>query len=368
MLGFLDTLKIKLFQSHEHTVLKLSPGINVIQGKSCVGKTSILRAIDWVTFFRPLGFKFRSRFAKDKYAPTEVEMIFTDGNKVSVSKQGLASAQAMYTVNGAEYQGFGTEVPIEAKAAINLTEINFQRQLDPYFLMSNSPGEVAKQINQIIKVEESDAWGKALTKQINSFSKEVEASKVQAGEIATQITTLDYIPALAEKLDDAATQDAIIQSTWTRIESGGEAIQRLKSVQKRKAIVGAFLEVIRSLQAVERLAHSIKSLSRQIELFSKLIIIRRNKAVDAEFIDFVSEKLLLTNESQEQYKEYKNKITKLNRILQSLRTTKEELVRRELKLHKAQNKLRKNVESREVCPWCGTLLTVDLISDILEGV
>jgi exonuclease SbcC len=48
-------LNITNFQSHVKSVLKLSPGINVICGPSDSGKSAIIRGLRWVIENQPTG-------------------------------------------------------------------------------------------------------------------------------------------------------------------------------------------------------------------------------------------------------------------------------------------------------------------------
>ena len=64
----IDKIKIQNYQSHENTELELSPGINVIIGETDRGKTSILRALNWMFSNRPLGEGFKC----DKNIDSEV--------------------------------------------------------------------------------------------------------------------------------------------------------------------------------------------------------------------------------------------------------------------------------------------------------
>ena len=61
----LSCLSIENFQSHEHSFLEFSKGINVITGSSDSGKTAILRALYWIIWNRPQGDSFKSWWGGD---------------------------------------------------------------------------------------------------------------------------------------------------------------------------------------------------------------------------------------------------------------------------------------------------------------
>ena len=61
----IKSIKIKGFQGHEDSVLNLSKGLNVILGDTDTGKSSILRAINWVVTNRPSGDGFVNKLCKE---------------------------------------------------------------------------------------------------------------------------------------------------------------------------------------------------------------------------------------------------------------------------------------------------------------
>ena len=64
-------IEIKNFQSHKHTVIDFSNGVNVIIGSSDCGKSAIIKAMRWCITNSPAGNSFRSNFASEK-EPTSV--------------------------------------------------------------------------------------------------------------------------------------------------------------------------------------------------------------------------------------------------------------------------------------------------------
>ena len=127
----LNKIKIENFQSHKKTELDLVPGVNVVVGKSNSGKTAILRALKWLVFNRPLGFRFHSEFTDD---PTFVS-IEDEINEIGMEKD---KNGAIYYVGEQSFEKMGTDIPDLAKEALNLTELNFSDQLNkPAFRLKN---------------------------------------------------------------------------------------------------------------------------------------------------------------------------------------------------------------------------------------
>ena len=135
---------IQNFQIHKQTELEFKEGMNVIAGSSDNGKSSIIRAIRWVLMNRPTGFAFHTHGAKDD---TAVAMVFEDYE--CVTRQKGEKNSGGYHHRGKTYAALRTDVPPEIQEVLNLSDINIQSQHDPYFLLQDSPGEVAKKLNMI---------------------------------------------------------------------------------------------------------------------------------------------------------------------------------------------------------------------------
>ena len=88
----LKSLRVKNFQSHRDSLIKFSPGVNVLVGDPQNGKTAILRALNLVRTNRPSGFRFHSHFAKD--GNTEI-IIETDSGEVNFLKNETGSVYSV---------------------------------------------------------------------------------------------------------------------------------------------------------------------------------------------------------------------------------------------------------------------------------
>ena len=169
----LSKVIIDNFQSHRHTELDFSEGINVVIGTSDTGKSAICRALEWVKSNRPLGDDFRSDWGGD----TSVELQLTDGNIVKRIKSDRVN---MYVVNGIELRALGTDIPEEVTNILNLNAINFHHQLEGAFLLHNTSGEVAKEFNSAINlqiIDESISRASSYIRTVNQDIKREEKAK-----------------------------------------------------------------------------------------------------------------------------------------------------------------------------------------------
>jgi DNA repair exonuclease SbcCD ATPase subunit len=152
-----SNLIIENYQSHEKSVLEFGPGVNVIVGTSNSGKTAILQALNWPLRNRPLGSSFVRNGTEDASVLLSVKDV--DGKLSSVRRsRSKKDNYYMLNTNGREssFTSFGTDVPLEISQFLNITDLNIQEQLQPYFLVLDPPGQVAQYIRSISGLEEID--------------------------------------------------------------------------------------------------------------------------------------------------------------------------------------------------------------------
>ena len=138
----INSIKIQNFQSHVNTTLDLDPGVTAIVGPSDCGKSVVFRALNWLINNRPGGQEFHSWVGGD---PSVSINLGTD----YIARCRRAN-ENIYTLNDQEFKAFGTNVPEPIQKALNISDINFQFQLDDPFLFGETPGNIARKLNEVV--------------------------------------------------------------------------------------------------------------------------------------------------------------------------------------------------------------------------
>jgi hypothetical protein len=149
----IKSIHLQNFQSHKTTDMVLSPGCNLICGSSDSGKSSIIRALKWLATNRPLGGGFVSWGSKKE---TEVRVVLDDGTFIS-HQPGRYFKHHPKDKEVAEWSAIGTGVPETVTQALNISELSWQSQMDAPFLLSASPGEVARTLNEVADLDKIDS-------------------------------------------------------------------------------------------------------------------------------------------------------------------------------------------------------------------
>ena len=111
-------LEITRYQGHKNTSMALHPNVNIILGPSDVGKSTIVRAINWVSTNRPIGDDYRMDFGK---GDTEVGVEFVDESYVLRRK---GTSFNGYEADGKDLKALRTDVPLEVKEIMQMDEEN----------------------------------------------------------------------------------------------------------------------------------------------------------------------------------------------------------------------------------------------------
>ncbi len=146
----IEEIKIQNFRTQTKQKIEFSKGVTTIVGSSFVGKSTIIKALKWVTLNKPAGDSVINWDA-DKAV---VRVSFDDDKKVIRKKgKGLNS----YKLNKKVFEAFGNEVPRQIANLFNIAEINFQGQFTAPFWFCETAGEVSRQLNAIVNLDIIDS-------------------------------------------------------------------------------------------------------------------------------------------------------------------------------------------------------------------
>ena len=188
----IKSVTLNNFQSHKKSTLNLSPGVNVIVGKSDSGKTAILRALNWVVMNRPSGDAFRSVWGGDTSVKLEL-----DNGIVSREKYGKEN---QYTINDSVLKAMGQNVPDTVSSLLNMPHINIQSQMDAPFLLSSSAGEVAQTLNEVAGLADIDVAISNINRTVNQYKAAVAHKKSEISSLEAELIAFNGLDELDAKL------------------------------------------------------------------------------------------------------------------------------------------------------------------------
>ena len=214
----IESVRLSNFEIHKNTLLKFSDGVNFITGSSDNGKSSVIKALGWVIRNRPTGTAFVNRSALE----AQVTVVTSPGRSrvvraVELTKKSRTTKLNQYRLNRESFKALGSSVPDAISKAINMEEVNVQSQFDQFFLLQDSPGQVAQKFNKVMGLDVIDEALRAVNAVVNKANQEAE---YQATEILQTEETLD--------------QFADLENIKILVESANLLDDRLRTIKQNK--------------------------------------------------------------------------------------------------------------------------------------
>jgi len=265
----LKKLILKNFQIHKHLKVEFDPKITTIVGVTNVGKTSIIRALRWLSHNRPSGRSFIRR-GQDSCSV----ILYVDGERVSMAKGKVP----IYSIGTKKFKAVGTKVPGQIQNILKLEDINYQHQLDPLFWIVDSPSQISQHLNEIIDLSSIDKGQKYLASEIRQsktlvsvLGERVQSAKAKIKELnwtRKASSELRYIEGISERANELARKIACAESAIA---------DSIKYRRSAKAASDGHSATSAAILAGGRMAESAKRLSRAEELLKQVSLIRRAK-------------------------------------------------------------------------------------------
>lgn len=191
---------IRNFQSHKETQIELSSTVNSLEGVSDSGKSAVLRAMLWALTNKPDGTAFASCWAKNKKGEIQAPVSVSIDNITRIRSKEF-NGYIRYGVNGEErYEALKGAVPVEIERAVNIGAVNIQRQMDPPFLLSSTPGEAARYLNSLVGLEEIDTYQKALKGKSRDNANSLKDENARLAEAEKNLAKYDWVDVAKEKV------------------------------------------------------------------------------------------------------------------------------------------------------------------------
>ena len=358
----LETIKIKNFQSHADTKIKLHKNINVITGSSDAGKSSIYRAINWLRLNRPRGSAFVKNGSK---GDTEVSMTF-DGITVSKTK---SKSKNKYKLDKEEFNVVGTDVPKEVTQFLNTDEVSMQGQHDRYFLLQDTPGEVAKKLNKVAGFEIIDSVMSAVKSAISKNTSDTKYNNDNITGLEESIAKFEHLDSVElqlnelqsgiEELSEKQTLSNNLESTLTTIQETDDTLDSIKEWLSIETIITPILKSVQTFGGKQEELYTLDELTNEIT--SVKIAIRKlsDKAEYTEDVEGIHS-LIKKHKSQCEASDG------VNAVLTNIFYCTAKINSADQVIEEATEELNELLVNEKICPMCGVKLTDNRIEHIKE--
>ena len=225
----IQSISVRNFLSHQNTKVEFSPGLNVLIGESKAGKSALIQAIRWTVYNRPGGDMIRSNWGGTTSVTLKV-----DNNRIQRIKSNKINEYRLNT--NQPLQSFKSGVPEQISQVLNMGEVNIssslRQQFDPHFLLSWTPGDVAKHYNRIAHLDQFDTSRKNITSWIDSIKKDKKSQETEKEQLEENLKKYETLPEIEEKIENLEKKEKKVEKLNQDLENLAEIIEIIESVQK----------------------------------------------------------------------------------------------------------------------------------------
>lgn len=254
----LKQIELWNFESHKHSIIDLTEGINIFFGASGQGKSSIRRAIAWVLTNKPDGIKTCSWWAFDKKEnqkeATRVILIFDD---LVIERQKGPNLNGYVLNNDTEHplEAVGRSLPEQVASLLNTSDINLEAQLDAPFLLSESSGEVARYLNRIVNLEEADRYQSEIESKKRKCDADLKRTEESIKKLTTEVAELSWLDKASALISDIEHKDKVIEGTESTIKAIQSSIDEYNELSRKmdsyRGIPEKASELIKKIEAFD---------------------------------------------------------------------------------------------------------------------
>lgn len=267
------SVEMENFQKHNKLKVDFTDGVNVILGSSNVGKTAILRAINWCLYDTPKG----TGFIRTGSSFARVTLTLSNGYIVTRRKTNSSSGSYIVvspTGERAEYKGFSNNVPSEVINAhqmplINILDkkhkFNVASQMDLPFMVSSSSSEKFAMIGALVDTTRADKAHQELRHLYLQSSKDEKAILDNLSECDEEINSLgdlDHVESIVKKVDDLIIKQERAEKS-TKILKDIASKKNYLSVEKERLVqaIKDIPDISSKSQELQKLISSLMDLN-----------------------------------------------------------------------------------------------------------
>ena len=203
----LQKLLIRNFQCWKKLDIDIAHGITTVCGSSDVGKSALVRILQWIATNKPTG----DSFVRDGATKAIGQLISENNTITRIRGKGIN----IYKLNDRVFTAFGNDVPKPIAKVLRMSDINFQKQHDLPFWFSETAGEVSRQLNRIINLDIIDISLANIGVDVRTNNASTEICKERLAKARAQVKELTYITIADREL-------TIIEQLQDRVQTIGE--------------------------------------------------------------------------------------------------------------------------------------------------
>jgi DNA repair protein SbcC/Rad50 len=338
----LEEIRLRNFQKHGKLRIKFDPRITVIAGKTEAGKSSIIRALRWVCQNVPSGKAFIGRFGKAPFASVKLVL---DGGRSIIRKRSNGGDTNIYRLDGQVSKAFGSAVPAPIDRRLSLSDWSFQSQHDAPFWFTESTGQVARNLNEVVNLTLIDNVLGIIASEVRDAKATERVCEARVQEANEERRALRWVVGFEEALtglEALATRRAHIAQQREQLVLLIKTGQSLAKGQEALRIAS------REAGATLALAHTLRGKSKRVQALRKAI--KKAERLAGSLLEEVPDltELEAVRERADQIAERRRRFEE---VAEQAADLQKELTEIENELEESEQELHQGTKGR--CPVCG---------------
>jgi hypothetical protein len=140
-----------------------------------------------------------------------------------------------YYINGKPMKAFGNaKTNVTSLFPIKLKEINFQKQLDPHFLLLETGGSVAKKFSKLLGMEEQELILKQIKLDISETNNEIKRLEKNNEKHKETLNELKNVPALVKQAKELKLLDKTVSDYEKSAHLLDELVVAFSNIENKK--------------------------------------------------------------------------------------------------------------------------------------
>ena len=356
----IEAIELIHVQGHVYSLLEFVPGLNIIKGESHEGKSSIARAFEKALRNKPARLNLLSwpSLLPNGKENMEIAIQFSKDEYIKMTK---GKNKNQYEVSGYDdpFKALNKDVPEEVQLVTKMNRVNLQSQHEKFFMLQDSPGEVAKKFNKLLDLEIIDTT----QSNINSKIKEIESTKKVHNksliELKSELSEYDFLDGIEILIDEVDKLSIEIKKAEVREAGIAHIIDEISLVRSRAKIFKEKAKAEKDIKEITVLVEDYKTIDSQLK---SLITVSRDITQTENDIVRFNEILVHEDEINEckklalEIREIDSKVIKIEKLCSSIEEaekTRDMMNKKAKSLEKERDDL---LKSQGICPWCGSQL------------
>ena len=361
----IKALDILNFQVHRNLHMDFCSGVNVITGSSDSGKTAIMRGLKWLITNRPSGDAFKNWNASPK-EPVAIEVTLDDDQIIGLSREG---GKNTYILNEDSFSAFKTDVPEEIVNVLNIQEGNIQSQHQDYFLLQDSPGEVARKLNDLVGLSIIDTIFKNINSKIRQVSSDITFFKNDRNKLEQELLQYENLDKIEKLITNIEKNEATASGLVSSLNDLRKNVSTLASInldrEKLCRLTNIEAHVDKIVHKVVALECHTKTLRDLKLLFEAIKFIQQSREEESLWLELEPHCIALQEKVDTAQKNYSKK-AELAGVLVGIASYREGRRSSSLKLTDLINSYVNIITDNRFCPTCYNTIDDDEISRIKD--